>query len=87
MGKWEYLFLEIDRDYGGFLDVGGGWKIRSINGVEEPNWKQGLDLHEYCNRLGALEWEIVSATHSPMHNESMTVKATNYQIVMKRRVE
>ena len=82
--KWEYLFLEIDRDYGGFLKQAGGWKVRAMNGVEQPDWKEGLDLHEYCNQLGAEGWESVSATHSPMHNEAMTIQATNYQIVMKR---
>ena len=48
--KWEYREV-VFRNY-------GGYRPRSINGVEQPGWKNAPIIHIYLNQLGEQGWEL-----------------------------
>jgi hypothetical protein len=47
---WEYMEV-VFRDY-------GGYRPRTINGQEQPDWKRSPVIHEYLNQLGEQGWEL-----------------------------
>lgn len=49
--QWEYMSVRF-RDY-------RGWRPRSVNDDELPGWKEGPEILEYLNQLGAEGWEMV----------------------------
>jgi len=83
MQKWEYIFLTIDRDEG-LLRRSGPWKVRFVNGEELQGWKDGPDLSDHCNQLGAEGWEMFAVSQSPIFDSGGSVKKDNFRIVMKR---
>ena len=82
MQKWEYLFVEADKEPSGLLTPEGDWKVRIVNSVERKDWKEGETIEVFCNQMGLLGWEIVGVTHSP----PLQSKSCRFQIVMKRGV-
>ncbi len=82
MQKWEYLFVEADKEPSGLLTPEGDWKIRVVNSIERKDWKEGETVEVFCNRMGQLGWEIVGVTHYP----PMRTIMSRFQIVLKRGV-
>jgi hypothetical protein len=49
--RWEYMSVRF-RDY-------RGWRPRFVDERELPAWKEGPEILEYLNTLGAEGWEMV----------------------------
>jgi hypothetical protein len=49
---WEYLEV-VFRDY-------GGYRPRTVNGVEQPRWKRLPLIRDYLNQLGEEGWELAA---------------------------
>ena len=63
MAKWEYISIYVDSFPIGFSGV--GLKVRTINGQELPNWKEGLSIYDHISQLGEQGWEMVSTPTLP----------------------
>lgn len=62
---------------------GGGWKPKYENGVEIPNWKNGLDIADYLNKKGNEGWELISYT--PIILGDYAGLSRKYDLVIMKR--
>ncbi|GIV68598.1 hypothetical protein [Caldilinea sp.] len=60
--EWEYREV-IVRDY-------RGWRVRFVDGREQPHWKNGPTLREYLEQVGKEGWELVHIGERH-HNQKM----------------
>jgi hypothetical protein len=63
MTFWEYLFVDCNLG----PDT---WRPRFANRERLPDWDTGTPVHEYCNRLGAEGWELVSSQVEAYESDS-----------------
>ena len=73
MNKWEYLFLTAEK-------INKKWQPRFVDGKELENWDKGLNLYEYCNKIGSDGWELVTV------NWQAKEDMTHHRFVFKRPV-
>jgi len=73
MNKWEYLFLTAEK-------INRKWQPRFVDGAELANWDKGLNLYEYCNKIGSDGWELVTV------NWQAKEDMTHHRFVFKRPV-
>ena len=73
MNKWEYLFLTAEK-------INKKWQPRFVDGKELPNWDDGLNLYDYCNKIGSDGWELVTV------NWQAKEDMTHHRFVFKRPV-
>jgi len=73
MPKWEYLFVssEVSRDH---------WRPKYLNGDLIPDWEQQPVIHDYCNQLGAQEWELVNI----VLERDLLLSPPCYRLIFKR---
>jgi hypothetical protein len=80
MQKWEYAFIVAGR-------ANETWKAVILNGKEIRDWKNGLPLYDFINKMGDEGWELVSASYSPIFTQTAFVESDDYRLVMKRQKE
>lgn len=63
MQRWEYHIAQL-------IEVGlghsRGWKLKEINGQEQPDWKKTeiySSVTDFCNQMSQQGWELASADY------------------------
>jgi len=65
MQRWEYRTAQLIT-VPVSLTKSKGWKLKEINGQEQPDWKKAeiySSVTDFCNQMSQQGWELASAAY------------------------